>query len=181
MLCETCGRRRSAVYYYENTGGRVRALNLCQECAEAMKRSGELEDISAAYKSFTPVLLLPEEGAVRELPALCGEGESGAGKSCPRCGATPADIAAAGGVGCAECYTAFAHELAPLLPTLGGRSKHEGAIPASYRARRERAERMAVLRRELAAAVRAERYEDAAGLRDHIRELGKEEPVHELV
>lgn len=180
MLCETCGRRRSAVYYYENTGGRVRTFNLCQECAEAMKRSGELEDISAAYKSFAPVLLLPEEGVLRDLPIWGGAGESDAGKACPRCGATLADIASAG-VGCAGCYTAFAQELAPLLPTLGGRSKHEGGSPASYRARKERAEQIAALRRELTAAVRAERFEDAAGLRDRIRELGKEEREHELV
>ena len=60
------------------------------------------------------------------------------------------------------------------LPTFGGRLCHAGAVPAGYRARQERAERAAALRQELAAAVEAERFEDAAALRDRIRELEQE-------
>ena len=84
------------------------------------------------------------------------------------------DLAASGGAGCAVCYTVFAAELAPLLPTFGGRLCHAGAVPAGYRTRQERAERAAALRRELAVAVEAERFEDAAALRDRIRELEQE-------
>ena len=41
MLCDTCGRKKAAVFYHENIGGRVRTFNLCPACADAMKKSGE--------------------------------------------------------------------------------------------------------------------------------------------
>lgn len=38
MLCDTCGRKKAAVFYHENIGGRVRTFNLCPACADAMKK-----------------------------------------------------------------------------------------------------------------------------------------------
>ena len=93
---------------------------------------------------------------------------------CDTCGRKKAAVFYHENIGGAVCYTVFAAELAPLLPTFGGRLCHAGAVPAGYRARQERAERAAALRQELAAAVEAERFEDAAALRDRIRELEQE-------
>ena len=144
MLCDTCGRKKAAVFYHENIGGRVRTFNLCPACADAMKRSGELEDFSDACAGPGEPVLCPEEPVLHELPIPAAVGTNGApGLLCPRCGGSLSDLAASGGAGCAVCYTVFAAELAPLLPTFGGRLCHAGAVPAGYRARQERAERAA--------------------------------------
>ncbi len=175
MLCDTCGRKKAAVFYHENIGGRVRTFNLCPACADAMKKSGELEDFSDACAGPGEPVLCPEEPVLREFPMPAAADADGAPELlCPRCGGSLADIAASGGVGCAACYTVFADGIAPLLPTCGGRLCHTGAVPAGYRARRERVERAAALRRELAAAIESERFEDAVSLRDRIRELEQE-------
>ena len=61
MLCDTCGRKKAAVFYHENIGGRVRTFNLCPACADAMKKSGELEDFSDACAGPGEPVLCPEE------------------------------------------------------------------------------------------------------------------------
>ena len=174
MLCEKCGRRKSVIFYRENIGGKVSTFNLCAECADSMKRSGELEDFSAALTGLGYPLLAPEDTVLREIPALTASPDAPQGSICPRCGASLSDISASAGAGCADCYAAFARELEPLLNTYGGRLTHIGAVPAGYRARRERARQAAALRTELSAAVKAERFEDAVALRDRIRKLEKE-------
>ena len=164
MLCDTCGRKKAAVFYHENIGGRVRTFNLCPACADAMKKSGELEDFSDACAGPGEPVLCPEEPVLLELPIPAAVGTDGApGLLCPRCGGSLSDLAASGGAGCAVCYTVFAAELAPLLPgTIACRNGSRVTEPPAEG------------RQELAAAVEAERFEDAAALRDRIRELEQE-------
>lgn len=180
MLCETCGRRNATVFYREKIDGQARELSLCDECTEAMRRSGELEELGTACPGSPSPQLMPEEPPLREARELwMTNGETG--KACPRCGVVWADMVASGGVGCAECYTTFSTELAPLMPIQCGRVPYGGGVPSAVRARQERRERAASLRRELNAAVRAERYEDAVTLRDSIRKLEKEVSGHGVV
>ena len=68
MLCDTCGRKKAAVFYHENIGGRVRTFNLCPACVDAMKKSGELEDFSDACAGPGEPVLCPEEPVLHELP-----------------------------------------------------------------------------------------------------------------
>lgn len=182
MLCETCGRRNATVFYREKIDGQVREFSLCDECTEAMRRSGELEELGTACPGSPSPQLMPEEPPLREARELwMTDTDHETGKACPRCGVVWGDTVASGGIGCAECYATFAVELAPLMPVLCGRVPYGGSVPSSVRVRQERRERVASLRRELSAAVRAERYEDAAILRDSIRKLEKEVGGHGVV
>lgn len=174
MLCEKCGRRKSVLFYRENIDGKVNTFNLCAECADSMKRSGELEDFSAALTGLGYPLLATEDTVLREIPALTASPDAPQERICPRCGASLSDISASAGAGCADCYATFARELEPLLNTHEGRLSHTGAVPAGYRARRERARQAVTLRTELSIAVKEERFEDAAALRDQIRKLEEE-------
>ena len=36
MLCENCGKKEANVRYEENINGRVRTLNLCEECSKKL-------------------------------------------------------------------------------------------------------------------------------------------------
>ncbi|UKI13240.1 MAG: hypothetical protein L6V84_02960 [Oscillospiraceae bacterium] len=97
MLCDTCGRKKAAVFYHENIGGRVRTFNLCPACADAMKKSGELEDFSDACAGPGEPVLCPEEPVLHELPIPAAVGTDGApGLLCPRCGGSLSDLAASG-------------------------------------------------------------------------------------
>ena len=174
MICERCNKKKATVFYRESIGGRTRALRLCGECAEELEQAGELEDISAAVAGFMSPCFLSDEGSF-PLP-FQGAAKAGAAVSCkcPVCGSTVGDIAAAGRVGCATCYTVFGKELAGAIRSAHGTAEHTGRVSAGYRARQERAERLTEMKKQLKEAVSNENYESAAELRDAIRALEAE-------
>lgn len=178
MVCERCNKKKVAVLYRENVSGRVRALRLCGDCAETLEQAGELEDVSAAVAGFAAPQFLVEEGSYplpfHGLRGADGRMGGGSPRACAVCGATMEDISAAGRVGCAACYTIFGGELAGVIRSAHGRAEHTGRVSAGYRARLEKTERLANLRKQLKDAVAQEKYETAAGLRDNIRALEAE-------
>ena len=76
-----------------------------------------------------------------------------------------------GRLGCPGDYEAFHAELEPLLERVHRGTRHAGKVPARYR-RQLHATRLDQLHVDLQQAVREERYEEAARLRDQIKELG---------
>lgn len=176
MLCERCNKKKATVFYRESVGGRVRALRLCGECAEALEQAGELEDISAAVAGFISPFFLSDD-SVFPLPfqgLSQGSGRGTVSCKCPTCGATVSDIASSGRVGCAACYTVFSGELSGAIRSAHGKAEHTGRVSAGYRARMEKTERLTELKKQLRESVTREDYESAAGLRDQIRALEAE-------
>ena len=65
----------------------------------------------------------------------------------------------------------FKEEFAPTLGRLHGNSVHRGRAPAGLKAEKGRENEIASLEKQLKKAVSDEKYEDAAVLRDRLREL----------
>jgi protein-arginine kinase activator protein McsA len=91
----------------------------------------------------------------------------------PRCGFTQADFKKSGRLGCPECYRTFAEGLAGLLKTMHKGTRHTGKAPEALRATRENADRLKTLQIKLTKAIKDENYEQAAQLRDEIKQLGE--------
>jgi len=87
---------------------------------------------------------------------------------CPECGLKYAQFRADGRLGCPHDYEVFRPTLEPLLERIHRATLHTGKGPQARRRRDE----LDDLRARLTDAVTAERYEDAAQLRDLIREKG---------
>ena len=75
--------------------------------------------------------------------------------------------------GCAECYTAFREDIAPMLRGLHRGASHVGKVPEGLMALQFKHQRMQDLRSRLEQAIASENYEEAAGIRDEIRNLGE--------
>ena len=169
MKCDNCKQHEATFFYEENLNGKTRSLHLCPECAAKMQG----EDTAfgkSAFPTFTPF-----HGNL--LDGLFGFGVAApkeSKKTCPDCGAAWSDLRRAGKAFCPTCYTTFGEELAPTLRSLHGNVTHTGRAPADRREKREREDRLARLKRELAAAIAEEKFEDAAKLRDEIRTMEKE-------
>jgi protein arginine kinase activator len=80
-----------------------------------------------------------------------------------------AQFRAQGRLGCPRDYEVFRGLLEPLLDRIHRQTRHVGKSPARRRRHVSRAE-LTALRSQLRAATEAERYEEAARLRDLIRE-----------
>ncbi len=175
MLCEKCKKRTATVFYNENINGKVCSYSLCGECAAKLHEKGEIQDITSMIGSFAdPFSELQDHffSGFFGLPsqkALHGE------KKCPACNASYHEIASSGKVGCAQCYDTFADELSRSIQSIHGTTSHTGTIPSRQRAKQERTQVIARLKKELQDAISREDYESAARLRDEIRSMEQNE------
>jgi len=101
---------------------------------------------------------------------LCEECARQKGVKCPNCGFTQADFKKAGRLGCSQCYQTFAEGLEGLLKSMHKGTKHVGKVPQALRQSRELSERLKNLQKKLDRAVSSEDFEQAASLRDEIKE-----------
>jgi protein-arginine kinase activator protein McsA len=94
---------------------------------------------------------------------------------CPHCGMNWSSFKQAGLMGCPHDYDTFSTKMLPLLKRAQeGATSHIGKVPA--RRKTPDTEQRIVsqrLRRELQKAIDAENYEEAAQLRDQLRQLEK--------
>jgi len=93
--------------------------------------------------------------------------------ACPVCGLSWSNFKQSGLMGCAHDYELYESKLLPLLKRAQeGSTQHAGKIPHSQKT--EDTDRQVAtlrLRRELQKAIDAENYEQAASLRDQLRNL----------
>lgn len=158
MLCEHCSEREATVHLTQVIEGEVRKLHLCEQCAA---ESGF--DVHGTM-SVTDILL--GMGGEISAPAASEMIE----RSCPVCHMRRSDFKKTGQFGCPSCYETFADELKPLLKAIHRGEQHTGKVPAREGVRVRMSAQLARLQQALDQAVADEKYEEAASLRDQIRD-----------
>lgn len=105
------------------------------------------------------------------LPALMQQGLP-VPQCCPVCHFTWQDLNQLSHLGCAECYRHFRGSIESSLMRLHGQTVHTGRRPRNQHSTAEsQPPGASELRQQLEQAVAEERYEDAAVLRDQLREM----------
>ena len=169
MLCTICKEKPATVHLTQIVGDKMQKLDLCEDCA---KTKGINDPTSFGLADLDLVLGL---GASQQLEQAAG----GVELKCPRCGFTQADFKKSGRLGCPECYATFAEGLAGLLKTMHKGTRHTGKAPEALRATRENAGLLKTLQAKLARAIKDENYEQAAQVRDEIKQLtGRPTPTN---
>jgi protein arginine kinase activator len=159
MLCCICKEREATVHLTQIAGEKMQKVDLCEECA---KTKGVNDPTG-----FSLADLLLGLGASQEIEQAAG----GVEVKCPRCGFTQADFKKAGRLGCAECYKTFADGLETLLKSMHKGTRHVGKVPESLRHSRDLSDRLMALQKKLNKAVEDENFEQAALLRDEIKNM----------
>jgi len=168
MTCEACGKNPATVRVEQIVNGKRTVTNLCASCAEARGVFSVFLQPSFSINNLLSALLGSQ---VKALPA---PGQTGEEPRCKVCGLSYRDFARVGRLGCSRCYETFEDKLDPLLRRIHGTDRHVGKAPAKIggasRLRRE----IEDLKAKLAAAVAQEAYEEAAELRDKVKEAEAE-------
>ncbi len=159
MLCSICKEKPATVHLTQIVGDKMQKLDLCEECAKAKG----VNDPSG----FALADLMLGLGASQEIEQSAGGTET----KCPRCGFSQADFKKSGRLGCPECYKTFAEGLEGLLKTMHKGTRHAGKVPEALRATREQSDRLKLLQKKLAKAIEEENFEQAAQLRDEIKQV----------
>jgi protein arginine kinase activator len=159
MLCCICKEREATVHLTQIAGDKMQKVDLCEECA---KTKGVNDPTG-----FSLADLLLGLGASQEIEQSAAGGEI----RCPRCGFTQADFKKAGRLGCPDCYKAFGEGLEGLLKSMHKGTHHVGKVPESLRQTRDLSDRLKNLQKKLAKAIEDENFEQAALLRDEIKQM----------
>lgn len=166
MLCQQCGQRTATTHIKTVVNGQLTEAHLCPECAKKQGYGHLLGD----WGGFGSLLggLLGEPAATEE-------------KRCPGCGASFRQISKSGQAGCAECYSTFRAQLIPVIQRIHGTVQHKGKSPrgSALRVTDQNRQLAAVpqpskleeKRRLLQKAIETQDFEQAAVLRDQIKEL----------
>jgi len=161
MLCQRCHKNEATIHITEVGNGEHQENHLCEQCAEA---DGSVVKNPATINQLLSSLIMAHTGA-SEL----------AGLTCPECGISFLEFRQQGLLGCPNDYEVFSQALGDLLVRVHGQDTHHlGKVPARGATKQKKNVELLRLRRELAIAVEAEKYEEAAGLRDRIREFERQ-------
>lgn len=159
MKCTLCNNNEATVFYREIINGNEKKYALCPDCA-AKKEMG------AYTMGFFEKSILDNFFAPVSHTATKHEE-----KRCNLCAATFNDLQKMGKVGCPVCYTTFERELSQTIARLHGDSIHKGITPEKLKKEESREDKLSKLEKDLRVAISEEKYEDAAILRDKIREM----------
>ncbi|MBU1998469.1 MAG: UvrB/UvrC motif-containing protein [Candidatus Omnitrophota bacterium] len=163
MLCNICNKNQATVHLTEIIDDQMNELHLCEECARnksvQMEQQFGLADLLAGLTEFGKV---PEE---KDSPEI----------KCPNCGLNFKEFKKVGRLGCSDCYNAFKKYLAPLLKRIHGSGVHAGKAPVGVAKDVKKNSEMQELRQSLQKAIENEQFEDAARIRDVIKDLEKKE------
>jgi protein arginine kinase activator len=154
MKCQRCPKQ-ATLHITEVLGeDRYEEVHLCEDCAKKYL-------VTPPPKGAKPAAV--EE--VEEVePAV-------AGPTCDACGISYLEFRNQGRFGCAHDYDAFKAELLPLLESIHGDVRHVGKAPRRLPRTQGAVVELATLRRRLQQLVTEENYEEAARVRDRIKEL----------
>lgn len=174
MKCEYCGKEEANVQYHENVNGEKRELMLCSNCAKSLNLI-DFPNMLSYFFSSHPKELFAEEYK-KEV--------------CNKCSYTFDDYLKQGFFGCPDCYSAFDNRIDSLLNKIHGKSRHlnvgervagttvktEKKVD-SIKVDKEEVKNISKikdtkqLKELLNRCIKEEKYEDAAKIRDRLKQL----------
>ncbi len=164
MLCELCKEAQATVHLTEIVNEQMAELHLCEACAN--QKGTQME----SHFGLSELLGGLAEGGKAPEP------EEGVQEACATCGMTYEEFRKVGRLGCSECYTTFKRSVGTLLKRIHGSTHHVGKSPTRLAKPAKVKTELMELRRKLERAIEVEEFEEAARLRDVIRQIEQPEP-----
>jgi protein arginine kinase activator len=157
VKCQSC-ELPATVHLTEIVGGKKKELHLCQDCA---KKKDILKQQEINLSVILQTVIGQHVGAsADELSRL----------NCPACGIKYMEFKAEGRLGCPHDYVVFRGALLPLLERIHRGVQHKGKVPRNAPRHSAAQAEVRELRQRLRQAIETEAYEDAARLRDAIKQ-----------
>ncbi|WP_308636608.1 UvrB/UvrC motif-containing protein [Paenibacillus silvisoli] len=167
MLCQECEKKPATLHFTKIVNGEKTEFHICESCA---RERGE--GIPGTSNGFSIHSLL---SGLMDFEPAGGVNTIGAKPQqqlrCDNCGLTYTQFSKMGRFGCSNCYTQFGSKLDPILKRVHGNTTHVGKIPKRTGVQIQIKREIEELRRELHQRIEQEEFENAAQIRDRIREL----------
>lgn len=160
MICNLCGKHQASIYFKGIVNQQAIKVHLCEACA---RKKGMMFPFGKSIHSLGDMVTeLAESAKIRQsVTSLC----------CALCGLSYTEFKQTSQLGCSQCYATFAPLMGPLLKQIHGSTQHVGKSYKRTVRPGSAMEELASLKLELRQALKGENYEEAAKLRDQIRQL----------
>ena len=189
-MCQNCGENEANVRYTQIINGVKKQINVCDKCARKLGIGSLSFNMPIHFSDFLGDFF--DDYDTDLLPSFVKETNS----LCKNCGETYDDFIKTGLLGCPEDYEIFESRLDPILKKLQGNNRHVGRRSNNYSSKVDEInkeiigdknsiktnktksevsneEKLEKLQDDLKVAIKEERYEDAAKIRDEINKLKK--------
>ena len=185
MLCQNCGKKEVNFRYTQIVNGVKKEMALCEDCARKLGLYNDMDfSMPISMSSFLGDMLGNYEEAF--LPSF----SSVATSKCNTCGTDYDEFIERGLLGCENCYDVFSNKIDSLLKNIHGSNRHVGRISKFIESnnnlnefnkaekelknnKQEEVSKIEELKEKLNKAIKEERYEDAAKIRDEIKKEDK--------
>ncbi|MDD2376625.1 MAG: UvrB/UvrC motif-containing protein [Clostridia bacterium] len=171
MKCQSCKKEEAIIKYYENSNDEKREIMLCSNCAKKLNLIDFPNMLSYFFSSYSKELI---ENKYTK-------------KVCDKCSYTFENYLKTGLFGCPECYSAFNDRIDTLLSRIHGKNRHVNTecnsqkkiTKKTYMNIKDKNQNINIssiidmnkLKKLLDLSIKEEKYEDAAKIRDRIKDL----------
>jgi protein arginine kinase activator len=159
MKCQNCHNAATMHITEVLPEERFEDHHLCEKCAQDYLLNQQPQKTATAKSGLSEAV-----GESDESSALNQH-------ECPLCGIKFMEFRNSGRLGCPNDYQEFREELTPLLESIHGETRHCGKTPRRLPQNKQTQSELIQLRNRLKQAITREDYEEAARLRDRIRQL----------
>lgn len=161
MNCQNCHKNSASIRYAEVVDGEVIDQHLCRECLD---KKQDNQQTGFEFSKPSP-FVRREKGSS---PQTTSHYKA---MVCRSCNTNLQSIVDTGEVGCTQCYETFSTQIDTLLEGIHEALDHTGKIPRQDNLRAKARADLQTKRALLKTSLNAERYEEAAILRDEIKQL----------
>jgi len=159
LLCNICGKNEATIHLTEIINGQMVELHLCENCSQEkgseMKTQFSLNDLLAGLTDLNNLA-----GGQRKEELIC-----------QGCGLTYQEFGRTGRLGCPGCYQSFSKLLLPLIKRVQKGTQHVGKRPSKVAPEVRTHMDLRDLQERLRKSVQLEEFEEAARIRDQIKQL----------
>lgn len=167
MICQECGSNPATLHFTKIINGEKTEVHLCEDCAKERgdffygNNGFSIQNLLSGWLNIDSSTSSNAFGTKVSLQQL----------RCEKCGLTYSQFGELGKFGCSECYNTFSDRLDPVFKRVHGNTEHVGKIPKRTGKQVNYKRSLEKLKKELEYAIAREEFENAAKIRDQIREL----------
>lgn len=170
MICEVCKQNEATIHITKIINGVKKEANLCHNCASKSKEFNLVPDMDImAPLSFQSIL-----GGLMDYVNKTPQTNKSVELKCKNCNLSYREFKENGLLGCSECYESFKPIILSVIKGVQGNVEHVGKVPNKNGKDLIHKKKLLKLKEELQKAITLEEYENAAELRDQIREIEKD-------
>lgn len=165
MLCQDCKQISATVHLTKIIQGSKNEIHLCDDCARLRQNKG-FEDVFSIHNFLAGLLDVHTDNVFKESHIK--------GFTCDQCGTTYDQFKKTGRLGCNNCYIHFKEKMSSLVRKVHGNTHHTGKVPKRAGGIIKKRREIHQLKHQLDEAINKQEFEEAAQLRDKIKEIDRQ-------